>query len=85
MKLRHRLLVSVPLMLGVVGIGLSSASAQTVIVVCQRCIMSYQACLDSGLSSSYCQAYTQGCCPQVSPTAAVAQPVADRVNKPKRG
>ncbi|MEW5837176.1 MAG: hypothetical protein AB1832_19120 [Pseudomonadota bacterium] len=85
MKSRHRLLVSALLLLGVVGIGIGSATAQTVIVVCQRCILTYQDCLNSGHSATYCQAYSQLCCPTASATGAVAQPIADRAKKSGRG
>jgi len=83
MKLRHRLLVSVLLLLGMVGI--SSATTQSVIVVCHPCILTYQDCLNSGQSPSYCQAYTQACCPQASVMGTAMQPVADRANKLRLG
>ncbi|WP_017460830.1 hypothetical protein [Dyella ginsengisoli] len=79
MKPIHRLLVSVLLLLTVAGIG--SAAAQTVIVVCHPCILTYQDCLDSGQSPSYCQTRTYACCPPMSSTQAGVQPVADRANK----
>ncbi len=83
MKLRHRLLVSALLLLGMVGIG--SAATPSVIVVCHPCILTYQDCLNSGQSPSYCQAYTQACCPQAGATGTAMQPVADRPNGPGRG
>ncbi|AND68601.1 hypothetical protein ATSB10_11470 [Dyella thiooxydans] len=79
MKPSHRLLVSVLLLLAVAGIG--SAAAQTVIVVCHPCIMTYQDCLDSGQSPNYCQTHTYACCPPMSSTQTGVQPVADRANK----
>lgn len=82
MKSSHRLLVSVLLPLAIAGIG--RATAQTVIVVCHPCILTYQDCLDSGRSPSYCQAYAQTCCPPPSATPAAAQPVADRTQEPRR-
>lgn len=80
MKPSHRLLVSVLLLLAIAGIG--SATANTVIVVCHPCILTYQDCLNSGQSPSYCQTYAYACCPPTSSVQAGVKPVADRVSKP---